>query len=410
MKNLQNKIPELRFPEFDGEWERKRLGDVGKITSGGTPSRYKKEYWNGNIPWISTTLINFNTINNTEEFITNKGLASSSAKLFPKETLLMAMYGQGKTRGKVAILGIEASTNQACCAIITNGNLNTDYLFQNLVRKYNEIRKLSNDGGQKNLSSGLIKNIQISFPSLLEQTRIANFLTVVDKKISQLKQKKALLEEYKKGVMQKIFSQEIRFKDENGNYFPAWEEKRLREVCDNVMYGMNAQALAFDGENKYIRITDINENSRKYIPNPLTSPDGLLEEKYKLKKGDVVFARTGASVGKSYLYSIDDGKLYFAGFLIRFSIIEGNPFFIYAQTLISSYQKWVKIMSMRSGQPGINAEEYKTLKIVFPTLPEQTKIANFLTKLDEKINRVDSQIKKAELWKKGLLQRMFCLS
>lgn len=97
MNNQQTNIPKLRFPEFKGDWEKKKLGEVAEISSGGTPSRTNLIYWNGNIPWVSTTLIDFNTICNTEEYITEEGLKNSSAKIFPKGTLLMAMYGQGKT-------------------------------------------------------------------------------------------------------------------------------------------------------------------------------------------------------------------------------------------------------------------------------------------------------------------------
>ena len=108
-------VPKLRFKEFEdsGEWEKNTMEEICKITSGGTPSRTVNDYWNGEIPWISTTLIDFNTINAANEYITEAGLQNSSAKIFPKNTILMAMYGQGKTRGKVAILGIEAATNQA---------------------------------------------------------------------------------------------------------------------------------------------------------------------------------------------------------------------------------------------------------------------------------------------------------
>ncbi len=208
--------------------------------------------------------------------------------------------------------------------------------------------------------------------------------------------------------MQKLFSQELRFKDDNNQDFPDWQEKTLGEISKNVMYGMNSSAIAYDGINKYLRITDIDEDSRKFIPNPLTSPEGDIENKYKLNEGDLVFARTGASVGKSYLYNKSDGNLLFAGFLIRFAIQKENPYFIYLQTIQDSFKKWVQLMSMRSGQPGINAEEYKTLILDIPSLPEQQKIATFLSAIDEKISHSSAQIEKMEAWKKGLLQQMFC--
>lgn len=186
-----------------------------------------------------------------------------------------------------------------------------------------------------------------------------------------------------------------------------WEEKKLGEITEKIIYGMNAAATSYDGQNKYLRITDIDESSRSFTPKPLTSPDGLIEDKYRLSEGDLVFARTGASVGKSYLYNKSDGNLYFAGFLIRFTILNENPYFIYAQTLKESFNKWVQLMSMRSGQPGINAEEYKTLPIFLPSFPEQTKIASFLTAVDEKLIQLKKKKTLLEQYKKGIMQKLF---
>lgn len=186
-----------------------------------------------------------------------------------------------------------------------------------------------------------------------------------------------------------------------------WVEKKLGEISENIMYGMNSAAIEFDGNNKYLRITDIDESSRTYIPNPITSPNGKIDIKYKLKDNDLVFARTGASVGKSYLYNRKDGNLFFAGFLIRFSITYGNPYFVYTQTLRDNYDKWVQLMSMRSGQPGINAEEYKTFSFKSPTLPEQTKIANFLSAVDDKITQFKKKKELLVQYKKGVMQKIF---
>ena len=186
-----------------------------------------------------------------------------------------------------------------------------------------------------------------------------------------------------------------------------WEVKKLGEISNKVMYGMNSSAIEFDGENKYLRITDIDDSSRGFIPKPLTSPDGLIEEKYKLSYGDIVFTRTGASVGKTYLYNPRDGNLLFAGFLIKFSITNQNPYFIFTQTLKDSFNKWVLKMSMRSGQPGLNAEECKELVLSIPTLPEQTKIANFLTAIDDKIQQLSEQKSLLEQYKKGIMQKIF---
>ena len=204
------KVPKYRFAEFvdDGEWVEKKLGDVCKITSGGTPNRSNSEFWNGDIPWISTTLIDFNTINEANEYITEIGLQNSSAKIFPKNTILMAMYGQGKTRGKVAILGIDAATNQACAAIILHNKYNTEFIFQYLSANYDEIRKMSNSGGQQNLSGGLIEIIPIPLPkNPKEQQKIASCLSSLDDLITAQAEKIEQLKFHKKGLMQGLFPQ-----------------------------------------------------------------------------------------------------------------------------------------------------------------------------------------------------------
>jgi type I restriction enzyme S subunit len=187
----------------------------------------------------------------------------------------------------------------------------------------------------------------------------------------------------------------------------AWEVKKLGEVATNFMYGMNTAATVYDGENQYIRITDIDERTRLFTPNPLSSPDGELEDKYLLEKGDILFARTGASVGKSYLYSEKDGKIFFAGFLIRLNVKTENPYFIFSQTLTEKYQKWVLTMSMRSGQPGINAEEYKLLSIVIPSIQEQEKISSFLLLIDERIQTQNKIIEQLETLIKNVSEKIF---
>ncbi|MFT3748580.1 MAG: restriction endonuclease subunit S [Agriterribacter sp.] len=202
-KRLQ---PNLRFKEFMDEWNRRRLEEVAEVSSGGTPSRNNDSYWNGDIPWVSTTLIDFNLITDTEKKITEEGLRNSSAKLFTKGSLLMAMYGQGKTRGKVAMLGIDATTNQACASIMANREiLDSSFLFQNLSKRYHEIRDLSNKGGQENLSGTIIKGIEISFPSLIEQKRIADFFSFINERI--LTQNKIIegLKSFKVSLRNRLF-------------------------------------------------------------------------------------------------------------------------------------------------------------------------------------------------------------
>lgn len=163
------------------------LGDVARIYSGGTPSRTKPGYWNGNIPWVKTAQIQNCYINaaDIDELITETGMKESSVKMVPKGTILMAMYGQGKTRGQVAVLGLNATINQACAAIELLPIADRDFIYQQLLFSYTSIRNMSNTGGQENLSSSLIKEIPISLPPLPEQKAIAEVLTVWDRAIEK---------------------------------------------------------------------------------------------------------------------------------------------------------------------------------------------------------------------------------
>jgi len=192
--------------------------------------------------------------------------------------------------------------------------------------------------------------------------------------------------------------------------FPAfsekWEPTKLDNNSDSVMYGMNSSAIEYDGKHGYIRITDIDDNNC-FSPNPITSPDGVIEGKFRLNRGDIVFARTGANTGKSYLYKESDGEIYFAGFLIKVSIINAVPEFIYQNTFRAKYDNWVHIMSMRSGQPGINAEEYKSYAFNIPEDAEQQKIANFLSSIDKKVSLLKEKDALLEQYKKGVMQKLF---
>lgn len=200
--------PRLRFPEFQdaGEWVSDSLGNIFETTSGGTPSRTESSYWNGNIHWITTSLVDFRVITSAEEYITVQGLRNSSAKLLPKGTVLMAMYGQGKTRGQVALLGIEAATNQACAAILPRKGIDPYFVFASLAGRYEQIRKMSNSGGQENLSQGLVREIWFSFPpDDAEQRKVTSCLSSLDALITAETQKLEALSNHKKGMIQQLF-------------------------------------------------------------------------------------------------------------------------------------------------------------------------------------------------------------
>ena len=194
----------------------------------------------------------------------------------------------------------------------------------------------------------------------------------------------------------------LRFKEFNDE----WATVELSKISSDISYGMGLASKEYDGVNKYIRITDIDETTNKYSNKDIVSPDGELEDKYIVKQNDILFARTGASTGKTYLYDDNDGKLYFAGFLIRANIINHNANFIFQQTKTSKYNKWVRIMSMRSGQPGINSQEYGAYKFSITSLNEENKIANTLELLDKKIELQTNKIEALKLFKKGLFTNL----
>jgi len=175
-----------------------------------------------------------------------------------------------------------------------------------------------------------------------------------------------------------------------------WKMATFGDIAKGFDYGMNAAAKSFDGNNKYIRITDIDEVSSQYLYDDVVSPDGELEDRYLVKENDILLARTGASTGKSYLYRNSDGKLYFAGFLIRANIYKHNSYFVFSQLHTLRYKKWISVMSARSGQPGINSQEYASFPVYTTSLQEEDKIATFLKLLDERIITQNKIIEKYE--------------
>jgi type I restriction enzyme S subunit len=190
----------------------------------------------------------------------------------------------------------------------------------------------------------------------------------------------------------------------------AWEQRKLGEVAQSFEYGLNAAATKFDGESKYLRITDIDDSTHEFKADDLTSPDIDLTkaEKYRLGDGDILFARTGASVGKTYKYKASDGLVYFAGFLIRARIKpEYDSGFVFQNTLTGRYNSFISITSQRSGQPGVNAQEYSEFLFSTPKLSEQQKISAFFDNLDRLITLHQRKLMKLKNMKAYLLEKMF---
>lgn len=199
----------------------------------------------------------------------------------------------------------------------------------------------------------------------------------------------------------------IRFKGFQGE----WEETSLGKLSTNYKYGINAAAIPYDGTNKYLRITDIDENTRMFSQEDLASPGTDLSccNEYLLEEGDITIARTGASVGKSYIYHLSDGKVYFAGFLIRTRLNENvDKDYVFYSTLTDKYAKYIRLVSQRSGQPGVNVEELKGYTFNLPCdKAEQCNITSYFQHLDALIQLTTKKIESLKQVKAASLQSMF---
>ena len=186
-------LKETEIGPMPAHWQLQELGDVAKMHTGGTPSRTNSAYWNGSIPWAKTGEVHYSVIRKTEETISEEGLTHSAAKLVPAGTLLVAMYGQGVTRGRVAILGIEATINQACAAVFPTKAVTTEFLYDVFVHGYDRIRNMGPGAHQTNLSMTLLERVEIPVPPLSEQREIARQLGAVDAKLAALESRRAAL-------------------------------------------------------------------------------------------------------------------------------------------------------------------------------------------------------------------------
>jgi len=417
--------PVIRFKEFDGSWKKGTIGDYYKnLRTGMTPSRLKPNYFKGNIPWITSGELNYGVIENTIESITEDAAKNTNLKLYPANTLFIAITGLEApgTRGKCAINGVPATTNQSCMAFEVTPEVDTLFLFQWYKKEGIRLYYAYAQGTkQQSFNNKLVKRFVFNIPTLPEQQKIASFLTTVDEKIQQLTRKKELLEQYKKGVMQQLFSGGLRFKpalsnvegDENGKDFPEWEEKRLGEIADvsklagyeftkHVIYEATGKIIALRGLN--IKKNSLDLTDVKYIDNSeLTKLT-----RSKLYVDDMMFTYIG-TIGEVALIKEND-RFYLAPNVsrIRFNKQVAIPLFIMQYFCNSSFKnREIKQYVSSSSQPALTMENVRKFRIYLPSFPEQQKIANYLTSIDTKISLVTEALEGTNKFKKGLLQQMF---
>ena len=380
------------------EWEIKEIGEIAKVSSGGTPNRAELIYWNGDIPWITTSLIDYNTITIAEEFITKDGLNNSSAKLYQPGTLLMAMYGQGKTRGKVAILGITAAANQACAAIVLNQNIDSEFVFQYLSHNYQNIRKLSNTGNQENLNAEIVKSINIKLPTLAEQKKIASILKCWNEAIQKAQQLIEQLKQRNKGLMQELLKPK-----------PTWKEYKLSDIFQRVTRknsDANTNVVTISAQRGFIRQGD-------FFNKQVASE--ILDNYFLVEKGEFCY-------NKSYSNGYDWGAtkrlndfdkavvttLYIC-FRMKDESKHSGDFFEYffeSGLLDIGLSKIAHEGGRAHGLLNVTPNDFFSLKITVPGKKEQIWIYNIFLTANNELKLYKQQLATLQQQKNGLMQKL----
>mgnify|MGYP000165080370 CR=1 FL=1 len=394
-------IPQLRFPEFNGEWEEKALGVVATITTGSTPSTSNNEYYDGDVAFVSPADIQGNRIvRSTKTTITELGL-SVVREIKKRSTLFVCI---GSTIGKVSQAGVNCATNQQINALTAKNSFDNDFIYSLLEFKAPRIKLLAGVQAVPQINKSEFSRFKFTFPLLPEQQKIAAFLTAVDNKIEQLSKKQELLGEYKKGLMQKIFSQAIRFKADDGSEFPDWEEKKLGDLIAEISDGgtpPTSNKGNFGGGINWVVIDDIRDEIR--ITKETLTETGLSNSSSKLWKPETIILSTGATIGRVGIAKIyTTTKQGVCGIVVNqfTSNLFLKYWFIFNINLLKRFSQGSSIKEVRP--PTLIKFDIST-----PSLPEQTKIANFLSSIDSKIEQVGKQLDESKQFKKALLQQMF---
>jgi type I restriction enzyme S subunit len=395
-------VPQLRFPEFSGEWIRKTVQNVAHKITDGTHDTPKPT--DDGIPFLTAIHVKDGSLDFDNCYFLSTEVHHAIYKRCNPEYGDLLMVNIGSGTGTCAIVCVDFEFSLKNVALIKPNKSVVCPKFFSQVQRKNSKRlnhQLTSGGAQPFLSLKEIAKINLAIPSLPEQTKIAAFLSAVDTKIYQLTQKKALLDTYKKGAMQKIFSQQIRFKADDGGEYPVWEEKKLGEVGDIVTgkTPSTSDDSLWDGEVLFVTPTDIND--QKYQISTMRT----VKRNPKLKtlpKNSIMFTCI-ASIGKMSLSSIESITNQQINSIIPCKNYS-NEFVYYAIANISNY---IKSTQANTTLPIINKTEFSKFKINVPCLEEQTKIATFLSAIDRKIDLVSQQLEQAKAFKKGLLQQMF---
>ncbi len=424
---IENTLPKKRFSSFKKNWNVKLYGDIYNFYSTNSLSRDKLNYESGKVFNIHYGDIHtkfsslFDLTKELVPLINNDvDLSKYNEEKYCREgDLVVADASEdyediGKTieliniNNKKVLAGLHTFLARPNKYKMAKGF--ATYLMQTWkVRK--QVMVIAQGTKVLGIATGRLGKVKLSIPEYQEQKKITSFLNSVDDKLKQLTKKKELLNEYKKGVMQKIFSQELRFKDDNGNKYPDWEEKKLGEVLERTSTGLNPRRnfkLGF-GNNYYITIKNIDNGKLNFDKAEKIDDDAMkmISKRSNLTKNDIIMSSIG-NVGESYLLKEEpiNWNINESVFMLRAkSIIK--PYFLYF-ILNNADSKWyLKSNSTGSSFKSIKLKDLKLLPLRLPSLDEQQKISNFLSAIDKKIDLVNTQIENTKAFKKGLLQQMF---
>lgn len=410
------RVPKLRFDEFSGDWVKVKLKDVSKYFNGGSFENDVKEEGR-------YELITLKSISLEGNLVHSKRYVDIEVSTLNKGTLVMILSEQAP-----GLLGMTALIpendkyvlNQRIAEIRPNHKIDSYYLSMAINRNQPYFSKMGAGMKVQNISKPNVENYEFLYPSLPEQQKIASFLSAVDKKIEQLNKKKNLLEQYKKGMMQQLFSQKLRFKpalsevegDANGNDYPEWEEKKLGEIGE-TLNGLTGKTKDDFGVGKpYIQYKQIFDSSKINIEDCGLVNLSESENQTKVQFGDAFFttsSETANEIGTTsvLLDKVDEMYLNSFCFGLRISDEILNPSFSQFLFRSASFRRKMIPLAQGSTRYNISKGSFLKLQITVPSLEEQTKIANFLRAIDKKIALVNTQIENTQQFKKGLLQQMF---
>ena len=411
MSDKKRKVPKLRFPGFTDAWEQRKLGEVSEIVTGGTPSKAIKEYWEPHeIPWMSSGEINKRRLYSTDNMISIEGFNNSSAKWIKEKSVLVALAGQGKTRGMVAINYIPLTTNQSLAALEPFSILNYEFLFQSLFLMYDELREISSgDGTRGGLNKELLSNILLFVPSLGEQKCIALLLEQFDSLISLHQRKLDNVKMLKKSLLQKLFPKdgektpELRFP----GFTDAWEQRKLGDVVEKCYGGGTPQTSVeeyWTGNIPWLQSSSLVDDDVQSVKiEKFISKEAIDKSAAKMIPSHSIAIVTRVGIGKLVL--MDESYTTSQDFLSLSNVMLEKQFMLYALYLLLKNEK-------RKGQgtsiKGITKEALLGKSIRFPkTSIEQHQIGNFVKLFDSLISLHQRKLDHLKELKKGLLQQMF---